>query len=154
MQFLLVLQPGQPPPQSRSVSLPFFFPSLQVGAAQVPQATPPGHVWFSGQKPLAQSLALVQPTPVAQSSAWPPAMPKRPPMKVESVTVVVMATLPTPLAALLESWKLLPAQLGAIQPLPLPVIDNPEPLIAWQIRHAMTLAVALFRMSMAAWPAP
>lgn len=43
-QFLPVSQPVQVPPQSVSVSAPFFLVSLQVGAAHVPQATPPAQV--------------------------------------------------------------------------------------------------------------
>jgi len=44
------------PPQSTSVSLPFFFPSLQVGAAQLPEV----HTWE------VQSEAAEQDLPVAQ----------------------------------------------------------------------------------------
>ena len=45
------------PPQSMSVSLPFFTPSLQVGAWQVPPE----------QTPLVQSAATLQPFPAVQA---------------------------------------------------------------------------------------
>jgi hypothetical protein len=61
---LPVAQGGQvPPPQSTSVSAPFFTPSVQLGAAHVPlvQVSPP-----------AQSLAMVHALPVAQGGQVPP----------------------------------------------------------------------------------
>src|SRR6202522_1987588 len=72
MQSALPAQPspagqptGHPPPQSTPVSVPFWIPSVQVGAWQV-RGEPP-------HTPLAQSLATSQSVPVAQGAhAGPP----------------------------------------------------------------------------------
>ena len=62
-QFLVLGHPGQvPPPQSMSVSSPFFTPSVQAGAAQIP-------LW---QTPLSQSPALAQLLPFAHTGQVPP----------------------------------------------------------------------------------
>ena len=53
------------PPQSIAVSLPFWIPSVQVGALQV--------CVLRAHEPLRQSLPTVQPTPAAQSKLSPPA---------------------------------------------------------------------------------
>src|SRR5205823_1848898 len=46
-------QPGQPPPQSTSVSAPFFTLSMQPGATHIPLV----------HTPLAQSIPVLQPLP-------------------------------------------------------------------------------------------
>src|SRR5439155_7797199 len=53
---------GQLPPQSTSLSLPFFTPSLQVGAAQCARQ----------HTPLWQSSSTAQLAPVAQAAQTPP----------------------------------------------------------------------------------
>ena len=55
-QFLLEPQPPQPPPQSRSVSLPFITPSLHSAATHL----------LAVQTRFAQSLPTVQALPVTQ----------------------------------------------------------------------------------------
>jgi hypothetical protein len=55
---------GQLPPQSVSVSVPFFTVSLQVGAWQVQGGD--GHTLFGPQTPLIQSLPVLQFLPSAQ----------------------------------------------------------------------------------------
>jgi len=59
---LLSGQGAQPPPQSRSVSVPFFTLSMQVGAWQVVPV----------QTPETQSAAPPQPSPVAHLPQLPP----------------------------------------------------------------------------------
>src|SRR3954467_8591214 len=62
-QTLASAQPAQlPPPQSRSVSLPFFFRSLQVGAAQLPPV----------QTSEVQSSPVLQVLPSAHFAQGPP----------------------------------------------------------------------------------
>jgi hypothetical protein len=53
---------GQLPPQSTSLSLPFFTPSVQLGAAQVPME----------HEPSAHCMPLVQRRPSAHGGQLPP----------------------------------------------------------------------------------
>src|SRR5262249_36603093 len=133
-------QPLQaPPPQSWSVSSPFFLLSVQLGATHVPQVLPPGQVVSSEQTSLAQSSLLVQPVLVGQSSPLPPFMPFKPPVKVLLVTVVVIGTLPTPPLVLLVSVMVLPEPHELGGQVPVALMLRPEPRMAWQMRQVIAL---------------
>src|SRR5436305_679580 len=84
VQCLLSLQGGQVPPQSMSVSVPFFTPSMQTGAAQ----KPPAQTWLA-QSPLPPQCEPSTHGVASQSSVLLPSQSKEPALQLTTVHVPV-----------------------------------------------------------------